>query len=215
MKALRVKRLKRTSMVDLLNRSLASSRRCDHSYEMGVQNDHFAALLGKLTAYWPHVEEQMICVLRDLIAGHTRAPARQIFRSVISEAVRIRIMTALLEHSPDNAGKNQFYDKVIFDFRSLNSKRNAMVHGIWWTRDDGKMFVSKESLDEYSGDSKGRQLPIKEVSAIIKKMETLIKRLSSHEQKLNRRWFREKFLNTPEARAEYRRMNVGRANQQA
>jgi hypothetical protein len=209
MKAMRIKRLKRTSTVDLLNKSLASSRHDDHSYEIGVQNDDFAALLGKLTGYWPHVEERMICVLRDLIAGHAKVPARQIFRSVISEAARIRIMTALLEHSPMNAGKNQFYDKVIFAFRSLNSKRNAMVHGVWWTRDDGKIFVSKESLDEHPVGN-GRPVPIKELSTIIKKMEGLVKRLASHEHKLNRRWFRETILTTPEARAEYRRWACSR-----
>jgi hypothetical protein len=207
MRVLRIERLKRTSLSDLLSRSLALDRGSDHSYEIGIQNDDFAAAFGKLTAYWPHVEERMICVLRDLIAGHTLVPARQIFRSVISEAVRIRIMTALLEHSPGNAGKSQFYDKILLDFRSLNSKRNVMVHGIWWTRDDGKMFVSKESLNEYSVGN-GREVPLKEVSAIIKKVAALIKRLTSHEKKLNRRWFPEKILNTPEARAEYRRMNM-------
>jgi hypothetical protein len=145
----------------------------------------------------------MICVLRDLIAGHARVPARQIFRSVISEAARIKIMTALLEHSPENASKGQFYDNVISSFRTLNSKRNAMVHGLWWTRDDGKVFIAKESLDEYAT-SKGRLVSAREVRFILKKMATLLKQLALHEEKLDRRWVRANILNTPQARAEYR-----------
>jgi hypothetical protein len=207
MNASRTKQLKRTNLIDLLSRSLQNEKRQrrKHSYQEGILNDGFAALLGKLTAYWPHVEERMICVMRDLIAGHAQVPARQIFRSVISEAARIKIMAALLERSPSNSTKGKFYDHVIFSFRTLNSKRNAMVHGLWWTRDDGKMFMARKSLDEYSSD-KGREVPASEVHAALKKMVMLVKRLKLHEQKLDHRWMREKLLNTPEARAEYRKM---------
>ena len=207
MKAIHKKPPKRTNLIDVLKKSMESNSypSTKHSYEKGILNDDFAKLLGKITACWPHVEEQMICILRDLVAGHAQVPARQIFRSIISEAVRIKIMTSLLEHSPVNANKGKFYDEIISIFRVLNKKRNEWVHGLWWTRNDGKMFVTKESVQDYSY-GKGRHVRVREMEILLKKMLTLIDKLRLHEQKLNERWFKQTVLTTPEARAEYRRL---------
>jgi hypothetical protein len=207
MKAIRKNPLKRTSLIDVLKKSIESDngRSDKHDYKRGILNDDFARLVGRITACWPHVEEQMICVLRDLIAGHAQVPARQVFRSIVSEAVRIRIMTSLLEHSPVNASKGKFYDEIIFAFRVLNNKRNECVHGLWWTRDDGKMFVTKESIQDYTL-GKGRHVRIREMETLLKKMLALINKLRLHERKLNERWFKETVLTTPEDRAEYRRL---------
>jgi hypothetical protein len=113
MKSFRKKPLKRTCLIDVLKKSMESDngRSDKHDYKRGILNDDFARLAGRITTCWPYVEEQMICVLRDLIAGHAQVPARQVFRSIVSEAVRIRIMTSLLEHSPVNASKGKFMMK--------------------------------------------------------------------------------------------------------
>jgi hypothetical protein len=205
--------LKRTSQIDLLKMSLEShkGRPDKHNYERGIQNDVFANLIGKITACWPHVEEQMICVLRDLIAGHARAPARHIFRSIISEAVRIKIMTSLLEHSPVNANKGKFYDEVIFAFRELNQKRNEYVHSSWWTRDDNKMFIIKESVQDYEH-GMGRQIRARELEITLKKMLGLMHKLRLHGWKLDERLFKETTLVSPELRAEYRRSKKANPN---
>jgi hypothetical protein len=61
------------------------SRRPDGSYSSGLWSETHAMLLGQIASYWVVVEEEMIEILRDLIGGDKKLPARQIFRSIASK----------------------------------------------------------------------------------------------------------------------------------
>jgi hypothetical protein len=97
------------------------------------------AAFGFLVSYWWHVEETMTHVLEDLLEGKrndtysTNSPARRIFRSIVSEDARIKLMWALLEGSPHNAEMPPIYDEILHEFKALNRIRNDLVHGYWFT----------------------------------------------------------------------------------
>jgi hypothetical protein len=63
-------------------------------------------LVGQIAAYWVAVEEEMIELLRDLIGGGKELPARQIFRSIVSNDARRKLLVALLEQAPINRTKD-------------------------------------------------------------------------------------------------------------
>src|SRR4051812_43667581 len=58
------------------------------TYHVGIQNPDFAITLGQIATFWPHVEEAMIVLMRDLLGGSTTTPARQIFQALIPTRVR-------------------------------------------------------------------------------------------------------------------------------
>ncbi|MFN2473459.1 MAG: hypothetical protein ABR588_06020 [Sphingomicrobium sp.] len=111
----------------------------------GIADTMVAAEFGFLVSYWWHVEETMTFVFEDLLEGRkndtfsSNSAARRIFRTIISEDARIKLMTALLEGSPHNTGMSEVYDTILDEFKSLNSIRNDLVHGRWFT--DAKTMV--------------------------------------------------------------------------
>jgi len=117
-------------------------------YKTGITNERFAILFAQNTANWVHIEDQMIEVLGDLIGGKS-APARQIFKSIISNKARKMVMLACLERSPINANKSAVYDTIIQQFSELNGRRNTFLHGLWYTHDSGRIFLSEESVDDH------------------------------------------------------------------
>jgi hypothetical protein len=80
----------------------------------------------------------------------TRGPPRQIFRSVISNQGRKKLMMSLLELASINKDKEQFYDEVIDEFSKLSGVRNEYLHGLWYThKETGRVFLAEESLDDF------------------------------------------------------------------
>src|SRR4051794_1564707 len=90
----------------------------------GLQNLDFAMRLGTLVAYWPHLEERASDLMRELIGGPRDTPSRQIFRAVVSQDARIKVMRALLQESPKNQNKGAVFDAMINEFEELNRARN-------------------------------------------------------------------------------------------
>ncbi|WGS03185.1 hypothetical protein MTX26_35190 (plasmid) [Bradyrhizobium sp. ISRA443] len=117
-------------------------------YEAGIKNDEFALLFGHTIATWVHVEDQMIQVLQDLL-GSRSAPARQIFHSVVSNKARQSLMLACLQRSKINIRKTDLYEEIILQFSKLNSQRNGLVHGLWYTHETGRVFLSASSVDDF------------------------------------------------------------------
>jgi hypothetical protein len=121
----------------------------DGTYSSGIWNTKIVTHFGQIAGYWPHVEDAMIDVLKDLLGGQPSTPARQIFRSVISNAARKKMMTAVLERSSLNVTKTQFYDDILEEFGALNARRNTYVHGLWYTHNGHRVFLCEESLDDF------------------------------------------------------------------
>src|ERR1700730_18687698 len=68
-------------------------------YKPGILNEGFAALFGRNISIWVHVEDLMIGVLQDLLGGGKRAPARQIFHSIVSNQARMNLLRTCLQRS--------------------------------------------------------------------------------------------------------------------
>jgi hypothetical protein len=117
-------------------------------YEAGIKNDKFTLLFGQTVATWVHVEDQMIQVLQDLL-GSKSAPARQIFHSVVSNKARQSLMLACLQKSKINLRKSDLYEEIISQFSKLNSQRNRLVHGLWYTHETGRVFLSESAVDDF------------------------------------------------------------------
>lgn len=151
----------------------------DGHYRSGLWNEKIVSAIGQIATYWPHVEEGMIEILRELLGGHKELPARQVFRSIINQQARIQVLTALLEQSWLNRHKDQFYDDIIGEFAGLNKKRNEYVHGLWWTHDSDRVFLCVEAIDDGSF-LDGREVTYKEVEAVFLRMSALSAKLVAH-----------------------------------
>jgi hypothetical protein len=95
------------------------------------QAPDFARQLGIITSEWSRVEEEMISIFNCLLGSHKGAPAKQIYHSIISATVRIKMMRAALEESAVNKDRNESWDWTIDRFAQLNVQRNRYVHGLW------------------------------------------------------------------------------------
>jgi len=126
--------------------------------------------LGQIASFWPHLEDAMIEIMRDLLGSDRHMPARQIFRAIISNQARKKVMVALLEKSRLNRDKTVFYDETIQEFSALAGKRNDYLHGLWWTFEDGRVFLSKESLDDFHFLDR-REVKLAELVAVFKQMD--------------------------------------------
>lgn len=142
-----------------------------------ITNTDFAASLGKMIGYWPHIEDRMIFILRSLIGSHDQEiPSQQIFRAIVSQDGRIKMMRAILEQSPINRNKGAIYDAIIDEFESLNKARNNYVHGLWWTHESGRMFLHPASTSE-TGFFHQREVTLDEMNGVIVRMAKLWRRI--------------------------------------
>jgi hypothetical protein len=140
--------------------------------QSGILDDEFATALGKFLTYWPHIEEDMIWVLQQLLGADGPALAQQIYRTISTNAARKKVMIALLKHSSINKDKDDFYDEVIEEFDQLNGIRNGYTHGLWSTHQAGAVFLSKASADVFSH-LEPREVRIDEIKAHDKRMRHL------------------------------------------
>jgi hypothetical protein len=142
------------------------------SYRLGIWNDEFLLALGRIATYWPHVEDAMVMVLHDLIGRVDFFVARQIFRSIIANEARRKVMTALLEKTALNRNKPQAYDDILHEFYKLNGTRNDYVHGLWFTFEDGRVYLA-EQLPEELNLASAHLIDIKDIRAVQARMEGL------------------------------------------
>jgi hypothetical protein len=138
------------------------------NYEAGLKNEKFALLFGQTIATWVHVEDFMIQVLQDLL-GNKSAPARQIFHSVISNYARKTLMLACLQRASVNARKADIYESIIVRFSQINTKRNRFLHGLWYTHESGRVFLSESAIDDFHY-TDAREVKIEELEEMNKEM---------------------------------------------
>jgi hypothetical protein len=147
------------------------------NYHHGLKNESVAAELGYAIAYWVHVEDMMVSVLQDLL-GSKRSPARQIFHSLISNKVRRQLMTACLEKAELNARKTDIYEIIITRFSDINDKRNKLIHGMWFTHESGRVFLSESAMDDtHFGDA--REVEAGELKDMVRQMTILASVINS------------------------------------
>jgi hypothetical protein len=130
-------------------------------WRSGITNPAMCSLLGEIIGDWVHIEEVMINMMNLVIFPDANErmnvskkargflPGRQIFRAISSNGGRVKIMTALLAHYPGNDKKklDSRYEDVISEFQSLVNARNDYLHGLWWTKADGNVYLQTENLE--------------------------------------------------------------------
>jgi hypothetical protein len=141
-------------------------------YKPGILNEGFAALFGRNISIWVHVEDLMIGVLQDLLGGGKRAPARQIFHSIVSNQARKSLLLTCLQRSKINAKKTDIYETIIQQFSNLNAKRNTFLHGLWYTHESGRVFLSESAVDDFHYFN-SREVKIEELEEMDKAMGLL------------------------------------------
>jgi hypothetical protein len=147
-----------------------------HSVQ-AVTGDDILILIGRIVTTWTSVEELMIMFMNKLIVGQPGdSPARQIFRSVMAERVRISIMEALLLYAPHNASLDREHDEILASFDKLNRMRNGYVHGRWWTHDSGALRIQESAEDGFSM-LRERAVPREEIEGVLVEMYQLHRRL--------------------------------------
>lgn len=148
-------------------------------YIYALENPEFAKVLGEIVSYWSHIEEEMIDILESLLGGsedNNNVPARQIFRSIISEQARIKVMRSLLEFAEINHDKPKDYDEIIDEFAKLNKIRNTYVHGLWYTHESNRVFLRETTAEEHFFTER-REVKIKELKTVVTRMENLYERI--------------------------------------
>jgi hypothetical protein len=132
------------------------------TYGAGIRNAEMLELFGVIMSDWVHIEEAMIEVMNLLVfvdfdiqrlaasRGNGFLPGRQIFRSMRANGVRAKMMLNLLNQYPGNATKDELCDDIIKEFQRLVNLRNDYAHGLWWTKEDGRVFLQTENIDVMS-----------------------------------------------------------------
>ena len=153
----------------------------------GIKDPEIAASLGFMISYWSQVEERMIWFLNALLRGNrdttpvAMQAARLIFRSIASENARIKVMTALLEMAPHNAGRGPKFDEVLAEFSALNQLRNKYVHGLWRTETNESGFVGRVLLADPRQDMSGHgalhAVKATEINAVTSRMSRLFTKI--------------------------------------
>jgi hypothetical protein len=142
-------------------------------YTSGIHDAEIAADVCRIITEWPHIEEHFIPLFAQLTGITDINSARIVFRTVISQDARLKIMKAMLEKAPHHADKTIKFDELIAEFKSLNGARNEYAHAIWWTEDQGKVYLSSD-LDTYFGYGTPRLVPRNETTNILSRTKKLL-----------------------------------------
>jgi hypothetical protein len=159
-------------------RSPFDKGRLHGTYFHGIPPD-FAQIIGHIVVQWALLEEEMIAIMASLLGDIHDSPARQVFRSLTSEQVRLKVMRSLLHEAKMNVSKSAFYDEVIAEFASLNKIRNSYVHGLWSTHQEtGKVFIAEATSDEDFPFFANKRIVLKQLEDTLKRIIELARKVA-------------------------------------
>lgn len=148
----------------------------DGEYVSGIDNDEFRNLLGDIISLWTHIEERMAWVFFQLAHVKDEAAAKQLFRSISSQQLRIKLMRNMLQKSPLNQNLDAQWDEVIGEFERLNIHRNNYVHSLWYTHQSKRVFIA-EKLDIFEVDFSWREVDLKEMQKVLNEAVALSQKI--------------------------------------
>lgn len=128
--------------------------------------------VGYIATYFPQLEETMSKVFAVLMGTEDEVAAGYIFRAIVAQQGRIKMMDRLLA-SPINADLDDFYDQALTEFEKLNKLRNQYLHGLWRTRDTGEVLLSVPTGEPLAAFRTGRKVSSKELDDVIERMGKL------------------------------------------
>lgn len=126
----------------------------------------------------------MLFVLEELITGDPTtallvdSASRTIFRSVVSQDARIKIMQNLLSSTKHNSLKPETFEEILEEFGSLNNIRNEMVHGVWHTTPDLKVVTRSKAGFLHETLTPEKQVKSKELTDLIRRMHDLNEKIA-------------------------------------
>lgn len=112
---------------------------------VGTINDPDIALaLARVVSSFVHLEAQLASPLAEL-AGCDMQTAGYMLRAIKSPRGRVDLLRELLTKAPRNKERVAAWDELIAEFWRINGRRNAYVHGYWWTHEDGSTWLAEEA----------------------------------------------------------------------
>ena len=145
----------------------------------GIKDEQILLTLGKLISTWTHLEERMIYIF-GILTKTERGAAREIFRSVIAQEVKIKMMRFLLEETEGHAQQPPFFDKVLDEFQSLNTSRNKYVHGLWY-HNEKATYLSSSDPARHPFETVTRKVKASELDAFLERANTLAAAITQYQ----------------------------------
>lgn len=108
-------------------------------------NLEYQAALGAIASRWSHIEELMASLFGTLLAPDPAIPSRIIYNALNGAEKRRQVMQALLQKAEQNVGLGPEFDDLLGEFDGLRKRRNAMVHGLWWTHHETEHVYLQEA----------------------------------------------------------------------
>ena len=110
-----------------------------------INDPEIGLALAKVVAEFNSVESFMSQVLAALMGAEDDEAAGYILRSVIAPRARFDILKNLLEKAPRNRERDATYDELLAEYKAISGKRNAYVHGHWFScLEDGSTWISEQ-----------------------------------------------------------------------
>ncbi len=102
-----------------------------------------------------------------------------ILRTIRSPKGRYDVMKGLLEKAPVNKAKDQEHDRILAEFWSINQRRNAYVHGHWYTSDENysSWLLEPNDDDHGFGLTDARPVARDELVGVIERIDKLVRDL--------------------------------------
>jgi hypothetical protein len=119
----------------------------------------FASMIGEIAVIWPHIDDAMIHVFRELLNVTEEVAVRPVYRSIVSPQIRMRILRNLLEESKSNTNKGGEFDEIISEFDALNDIRSRYLHGLWYLYEGNEAYLSSPKLDDFDFEVRRRVDP--------------------------------------------------------
>lgn len=129
----------------------------------------FALILSE----FEHLDSTMMPqVLWRLMGTKHSDVAGYIYRTLRNPRIKYSILETLLEKSSVNAGHADEYDRILALYREVRGIRNNYAHGLWYTNEDGKVFLAKSDDDDLAF-FEAKEEPITELGHAITQIRTL------------------------------------------
>lgn len=141
------------------------------AYNSGIYDQYILMRLGVVCGIWTHIEEAMIDFFSFLLGG-TGGAARPVLRSIVNQEARIKVMRGVLENTWDTVNHSEACDDLLDEFRKVTTLRNRYVHGLWFTHQDGKVYLRSPSVDHFDF-SDTRRVTTKELDNFIARLYSL------------------------------------------
>lgn len=139
----------------------------------GVEDEEIRSLLGELVSTWSHLEEAMVYIFATLSGTPRQAPSREMFRSIIAQDVKIKMMRFLLQETEANALQPPFFDKAIDEFESLNRSRNKYIHGLWYNY-EGRTYLASTDPARHPFETVTRKVDAPELQNFLNRARKLV-----------------------------------------